>query len=188
MLQAAVPVIMLVSLWTIQIILAFPMIFCKPMGRYPRLPLAAAGRNIENTRRIIAHVLGQNKHIHRFSILSLDILKKIFAAFTPEELIYVELLPQFPEAPACHFAKTGRAREYSYQDKVTEEEAGTISCISGFVVNMAEQSLRLVTPCLSTAKEPTGERILAKAYLLLIWRIFRKICYNAQNIYVRRIG
>ena len=144
--------------------LSFSDDFLQAYGQIPQITTAAAARNIENTKRIIAHVLGQKKHIHRFSILSLDIFQKICAAFTPEELVYVELLPQFPEAPACHFSKTGRAREYSYQDKVMEEEAGTISCISGFVINMAEQSLRLVTPCLSTAKEPTGERIVAKAY------------------------
>jgi len=36
---------------------------------------------------------------------------------------------------------------------------GTIACVSGFVVNMWERSLRLVTPAAASAEHPTGELV-----------------------------
>ena len=81
------------------------------------------------------------------------------AFFTPEELLEVELLPQFPEAPVSSFVKAGRARS---SDAHAGEDNGTISCVSGFIVNMSEQSIRLTTPCPSGEAHPTGEILIAK--------------------------
>ena len=70
----------------------------------------------------------------------------------------VELLPQFPEAPCCKLTKVGRNRN----DEQTDAVGGTIACASGFIVNMQEKSLRLMTPFVSDQKHPTGEWILEK--------------------------
>ena len=130
-------------------------------GHVPQLTTAASMRNPERTRKYLFDALGKERRIHRFSVLSLDVLQKIFEHFTPEELICVELLPQFADAPSNMFAKAGRARSFESLH-VEKEEGNTIACISGFVVNIAEKTIRLITPCGSSKKHPTGEIVVAK--------------------------
>jgi hypothetical protein len=83
---------------------------------------------------------------------------EVFASFSPEELLLVELLPQFPEAPECHLIEAGRNRAEDREDEVGD----TIACISGFVVNMQERSVRLMTPFVADKAHPTGEWTLEK--------------------------
>ena len=135
--------------------------FFDVFGIVPQLTTAASMRNPERTRKYLLEALKKERRVHRFSVLSLDILHKIFETFTMEELLCVELLPQFAEAPHNLFAKTGRARE-SELAHVAEDENDTIACASGFIVNMAERSIRLMTPCGSSKEHPTGEYIVAK--------------------------
>ena len=137
--------------------------FFKIFGIIPQLTSAASMRKPERTRAYLERALKTYRRVHRFSVLSLDILHKIFEAFTPEELICVELLPQFTEAPHNMFANAGRARKNDGLH-VEEGDGNTIACISGFVVNMAERSVRLITPCGASEAHPTGEMILAKEH------------------------
>ena len=130
-------------------------------GHVPQLTTATAMRKPERTRKYIFDALEKERRVHRFSVLSLDILHKIYETFTMEELLCIELLPQFVEAPLNMFAKAGRARE-SELEHVEEDEGNTIACSSGFVVNIAERSVRLITPCGSSKERPTGEIIVAK--------------------------
>ena len=125
--------------------------------RIPQITTAAATRDIERTRRLISQIKNEDNIIYRFSVLSLDTAKKIFESFTPEELIYVELLPQYDEAPGNGFVNAGR------QGDNNEEYGDTISCMSGFRVNMCRKELILVTPTWSSREHPTGEYILDKA-------------------------
>ena len=131
-------------------------------GIMPQITTATATRNIQRTKNYLKESDKRYLRVNRFSVLSLDMLHKIHAEFTPEELLYVELLPQFPEAPSCHFSNAGRAREFDSKSVDSNDQGGTISCISGFVVNMAESTIRLVTPCRSSDEFPTGERLIAK--------------------------
>lgn len=134
-------------------------------GVLPQVTTAASMRNPQRTKKILVDSHAKYPRVHRFSVLSLDILHKIYKNFSPEEIVCVELLPQFFEAPSCKFAVAGRARTLENKDKLAnEEEGGTIACISGFIVNMAEKSVRLITPCNSSEKYPTGEQIIAKEY------------------------
>lgn len=142
---------------------AFSTIYYEVMGVVPQITTAASMRKPDRTKAALKLLASQQRHIHRFSVLSLDIFHQIMDYFTPEELVDVELLPQFAEAPNCLFAEVGRAREYDCS-KVKKGEFGgdTIACISGFVVNMAEKSLRLITPCCSDELHPTGEIFVAQ--------------------------
>ncbi len=129
-------------------------------GTVPQITTAAATRKTERTRRYLAAALQKERRIHRFSILSLDIFHAVMREFTPEELVYIELLPQFPEAPSCRFSNVGRARQMKKSGG--DADGSTIACISGFIVNMAERTIRLLTPCGSSAKHPTGEIKIAR--------------------------
>ncbi len=133
-------------------------------GIMPQITTATSTRNIQRTKNYLKESNRRYIRVNRFSVLSLDMFHKIMEEFTPEELLYVELLPQFPEAPACHFSNAGRAREFDSKSVEAEDQGGTISCISGFLVNMAESTIRLVTPCRSSDECPTGERLIAKRH------------------------
>ncbi len=136
--------------------------FFDVFGIVPQMTSAASMRNPERTRAYLTESLKKNRRVHRFSVLSLDILHRIFETFTPEELLCVELLPQFAEAPGNMFASAGRARKNAAVHVETAEDGNTIACISGFIVNMAEKSVRLITPCGSSEERPTGEILVAK--------------------------
>lgn len=134
-------------------------------GIVPQTTTAAAARHPERVRRILAMGRRLSPHIDRFSLTSREAFRAVMELFSVEELVPVELLTQFPEAPSCLFAKAGRARDYERQDKVDQSELlDTIACLSGFVINMAEGSIRLVTPVSPDEAHPTGERLYAKEY------------------------
>ncbi len=137
--------------------------FFEVFGIVPQLTTAASMRKPERTRAYLFDALKKYRWVHRFSVLSLDILHKIYETFTPEELLCVELLPQFTEAPHNMFTNAGRAREND-DLHVDDGDGSTISCVSGFVVNMAERSVRLITPCSASEAHPTGEFLIAKDF------------------------
>lgn len=122
----------------------------------PQITTARAMMHVDRLKNLLKDVNKDKGIIYRFSVLSLDMLNEIYEAFTPEELLLVELLPQFSEAPSNHFTKVGKKGEE------VEEYESTISCISGFVVNMARKDVRLTTPCTADKDHPTGEIILEK--------------------------
>lgn len=127
-------------------------------GVVPQTTTAVATRNIERTRALLQYGNENDPHKDRFSVLSPAMRDEIFASFSPEELLLVGLLPQFPEAPDCHLTEAGRNR---IEDR--ENEVGsTIACISGFVVNMQDKTIRLMTPTAANKKHPTGEWILER--------------------------
>jgi radical SAM family RiPP maturation amino acid epimerase len=126
-------------------------------GIVPQTTTAVSTRDIERTRALLRFGEENHPHIDRFSVLNADMRDKLFESFTPEELILVELLPQFPEAPGNRFAKAGRNR-----DRDNDEVSGTIACASGFVINMPKRTIRLMTPFVSDRNHPTGEWNLEK--------------------------
>ena len=125
-------------------------------GTIPQITTARSTRNIERLRPLLKEINETQKNIYRFSMLSEDMVHQIFDAFTPEELILTELLPQFDEAPSSGLIKSGRgAKGDEYED--------TISCMTGFVVNMPRHEVKLTTPIWSSKEHPTGEAILEVA-------------------------
>lgn len=129
------------------------------LGVIPQMTTAAAMRDSERTRKMLSDFHSVYKHIHRFSVLNLETFRAIMNFFTPEELLYVELLPQFPQAPANHFSEAGRNRKEN--DEGTYN-TGTICCVSGFVINMPRKEIRLLSPCGVDSEHPTGELLTAR--------------------------
>lgn len=127
----------------------FHKMFVDMNKQTPQITTAVPVRNIERTRKIISTLDENSNMFFRFSVRSLDEFYKIMKNFTAEELLYVELLPQYSEAPANNFVKTGRNRG--------EEGIETsISCITGFLVNMCEKTVKLTTPVLPSDDFPEG--------------------------------
>lgn len=129
------------------------------LGVIPQMTTAAAMRDSERTRKMLSDFHRMYKHIHRFSVLNLETFRAIMNFFTPEELLYVELLPQFSQAPANHFSKAGRNRK---ENDESSYNTGTICCVSGLVVNMPRKEIRLLSPCGVDSEHPTGELLTAR--------------------------
>lgn len=128
-------------------------IFRDVFDTTPQITTARAANNIERLRPLLKDINEKQDVIYRFSALSEAVVLKVFEAFTPEELILTEILPQYDDAPSANFISVGR--------NATEEDCGdTISCVTGFVVNMYTHKIRLTTPTYADKDHPTGEIIL----------------------------
>ena len=134
--------------------------FHQVLGRWPQTTTALAGRDLERTRRLLRRGREHGAEVDRFSVLSLKTLRRLHEFFPPEELVAVECLPQNPEAQEHYLkAQAGRARQHAdhpARRTVPAEEASTIACVSGFLLNMPDRSVRLVTPCQADDRFPLG--------------------------------
>ena len=127
-------------------------------GIIPQITTATAAKHIDQLHNLLKKLNEDGRTIYRFSCLSQDIVETIFREFTPEETVLVEFLPQFEEAPSSNLINCGRNGDKN------EEYDDTISCVSGFVVNMSRQTVRLTTPVRASVEHPTGEIILAEEH------------------------
>jgi radical SAM family RiPP maturation amino acid epimerase len=141
-------------------------------GALPQTTTAAPLKNQALTRRIMALFDRHRTVTNRFSILTTRQLDQIHAAFTPEELMGVEMVMQQKEALTAK-AKAGRAevrreklREAGKSDKISlvEHDHTTIACVSGFLVNMLRGRIQLVTPVPGSKRWPLGYRILGERF------------------------
>jgi hypothetical protein len=102
--------------------------------------------------------------VNRFSILSLKILDQLYKEFSPEELTFVRLVLQNLES-GLFKSNSGRAREYNKRKAEKNQEAfddtfaGSTACVSGFLFNMVERSVKLISPCNADNRWPNGYRI-----------------------------
>jgi radical SAM family RiPP maturation amino acid epimerase len=139
-------------------------------GTLPQTTTAAPLKDEALTRRVLRLFEQYRTVTNRFSVLTVKHLNKIHAAFTPEELMGVELVLQNKEALATK-ADAGRAktlrqtlRAAGKSDRI-DKMAGdhtTIACVSGFLVNMMERKVRLVTPVPGSTRWPLGYRVIGE--------------------------
>jgi radical SAM family RiPP maturation amino acid epimerase len=137
--------------------------FHEILGRWPQTTTAIPLRDVARTHALLSLVQKHNGFISRFSVLSRSIFERIMAEFSPEELLRVELIPQFSEE-ASPKAVAGAGRERALRQSAKKglpappetEDGGTIACVSGFLFNMVERRVRLVSPCTASARYPLG--------------------------------
>jgi len=138
--------------------------FHEILGTFPQTTTALPLKDPDRTRRLLKLSNERGFWINRFSVLSLGMLHKIHKEFTAEELAYVELVTQNKEANMKQ-AASGRARIKMQNDGDIDVNAefdpaaggsGTISCMSGFLVNMIDRNVKLISPCNSNNKWPLG--------------------------------
>lgn len=137
--------------------------FHQVLGRCPQTTTAMGSRNLERTRGILrlAHSLGSA--VDRFSIITLKMLEQVHAFFTAEELLRVECIPQNKESVDKYKkAVAGRARQFTERKagELVADSSSTIACVSGFLVNMLDRTVQLVTPCHASARWPLGYWVL----------------------------
>ncbi len=137
------------------------------IGNLPQTTTAGPMKNIPLTKRIMALHHKYMSLPNRFSVLSVRMLDKIHQEFTPDELMYTELVVQTKEAIQAK-AIAGRAMER--QQKFDQTDSGksvsninvdhsTIACVSGFLVNMVAKTVQLVAPTRASETWPKGYRV-----------------------------
>ena len=140
-------------------------------GALPQTTTAAPLKDIDLTRQVMALFDRYRTVTNRFSIVNFRTLKQVHETFTAEELLGVELVQQHHEALTGK-ATAGRARDRKLKMEAAgkgeklptfSDDHGTIACVTGFLVNMMERSIKLVTPTRSGEVWPLGYRVYEEA-------------------------
>jgi radical SAM family RiPP maturation amino acid epimerase len=127
-------------------------------GLLPQTTTAAPLKDVDLTRRILSLSELRASTINRFSILTTPILRRVFAAFTARELLGVEMVMQQKDSPFPK-ARAGRAINKAREDDGAPEVSTTIACVTGFLINMPERKVRLVSPTRASERWPDGYRV-----------------------------
>ncbi len=141
----------------------FLMDFHEVVGELPQTTTTGALKDPAWTRRLMGSWQERRSLINRFSVLSTGVLRKLHQTFSPEELLEVELVLHCDGSPLPK-AQAGRNRGLAGGAGEGEAQGlqSTIACVSGFLVNMPERSIELITPCHSSEQWPRGYRVLAR--------------------------
>ena len=127
-------------------------------GHIPQTTTAAADREPERIRGLIQR-LGEDRLRDqsrlRLSIRSVRQFERIAELFSPEELAYVELLPN-NRGSVYRVSDSGRNR--SNHDR--EKYRYSISCLAGVRVNLTDRSMTFLEPVLPDERQPCGYRVL----------------------------
>ena len=128
-------------------------------GALPQTTTAGAIRDVRWTREVLAQAASGAATPTRFSVLSNGMLRRIHETFTAEELLCVELVLHNPES-ALGVARSGRA--LGREARRVSDTQGTIACLSGYLVNMVDRSIALLSPCNASERWPLGYRVHAR--------------------------
>lgn len=136
----------------------------KEFGFIPQITTAVADRDVERTKRLLNELrIKRGGFIHRFTVRNLEMARNIFASFTADDLIHVELLPQYPEAPGfTPYSKVGKeaekkdSEEFDSEENEVSSDPGTICCIDGFRINFCKKEISVFTPCHMSEENPNG--------------------------------
>ena len=131
----------------------------------------ARGNNIAWVRQLLEYYRKGSYPRFRLSVLSLAMLNKIHANFSPMELRNVELFMQMKDHPREKVAGGRLLKEIDglrgEQDLTSKQELkipqGSIACVSGFCINLVNKSVTLTSPCYTCRKWPYGFRVFDKA-------------------------
>lgn len=100
----------------------------------------------------------------RFSILSLEMLREVHECYSAEEMLPFELILQNKEsiltkARAGRILTSKKGTEESDDGHKITPHSGSIACLSGFLVNMVDRTVRLISPCNASERWPLGYRV-----------------------------
>jgi radical SAM family RiPP maturation amino acid epimerase len=135
--------------------------FHEILGIFPQTTTAQPLKDPARVRALLKLSQEKGCQLNRFSILSLKIFNQVHEEFSAEELASVDLALQNPES--LHIkANAGRALERSKKkgernnESVDNSPQTTIACVTGFLFNMVERSVKLISPCDANDRWPNG--------------------------------
>lgn len=136
------------------------------LGFHPHTTTARPLRDLAWTRELLRMQNEQPAAWDRFSVLTAASLREIHAVFSAEELLHVDLA-FLNEGALTRKARSGRALKQ--EERLLAEEQllpearlpatlrqGTIECTCGYVVNMVDRRVQLISPCNASAQWPLG--------------------------------
>jgi radical SAM family RiPP maturation amino acid epimerase len=129
--------------------------FYEVLGKFPFTSTAQAWKYPERVKALLELSRKKGRTNNRFSILSLKILNQIHQQFSPEELAAVELAFQNPESLSSK-AMVGKAYKREQSGSNQKSKQSSIACVTGFLINMVERSVKLISPCPASNKWPDG--------------------------------
>jgi radical SAM family RiPP maturation amino acid epimerase len=142
-------------------------------GIYPQTTTACPLKNIGWTRELLRLRERCASSRDRFSVLSLGALRAIHRTFSAEDLASVRLVLQNAGALA-EKVPCGRALDHpgrllaaervarGYAPAATGVPPLTIECTCGYLVNLVDRNVRLISPCRATDRSPMGYTVHAE--------------------------
>jgi radical SAM family RiPP maturation amino acid epimerase len=135
-------------------------------GVLPPTTTARPLKDLAWTRELLRLQDDRSPGFDRFSVLNLAALREIHATFSADELLQVSLAFQNRGALS---RKVRSGRTFRFEERFDAEERfvqderpgsiapqGTIECTCGYVVNMIDRSIRLISPCFVSKRWPFG--------------------------------
>ena len=144
--------------------------FGDVFGHLPQTTTAIPMRDPEWTRDVLKFYARNKGFVQRFSVTTKKDFEAIQKFFTPEELLRVELIPQF-ENRASPKATAGRTRELVLKRLKQGKKVpfhydlvhpSSISCVSGFLISMPDRTVKLITPVDASERWPLGYMVYAQ--------------------------
>ena len=133
--------------------------FYEEFGRIPETTTAAWHHDVNRTRKLLQQNKKQKSLGQRFSINSISQLNFCMETFSVKELEHVELIINHPGA-LTYLSRTGRARQ------IPRSIDGTSACVTGFLINLPEKTIKLISPCIEPKRWPLGYRIFKEAHFI----------------------
>jgi hypothetical protein len=138
--------------------------FFKVFKKFPCTTTAQFTKDVKRSKNLI-RLINRNggRGNLRGSILSFNSFNLLHENFSAEELKEFQVLFRFNNI--LPKIKSGRARKLKESKsliKSSEEKNETIACVSGFLLNMVEKSVKLITPCKTDDDCPSGYRIISE--------------------------
>ncbi len=142
-------------------------LFCQDfhaiLGRFPPTTTALGPKDLDRTQALLELSWAKGCEFNRFSILTLKQMDTLTKHFSPEALLYVDLIAQNKGAFKAK-ALAGKALEKATSPpSAVAAEPSTIACVSGFLINMPARTVRLVSPCRACSRWTEGYRVHASA-------------------------
>lgn len=153
--------------------------FYETVGVFPPTTTALPIKDPARTRKLLKVSQERDCWINRFSILTLKMLDRVHREFSAGELARVECLPLNPES-AFAFGNAGRFRERAMAEpevlerqrrnllwapwytgdpayaETSDYPLASIGCVTGFLLNMVDRSVQLISPCAASDRWPLG--------------------------------
>ncbi len=155
-------------------------------GEFPATTTALPLASPQRTRALLELSQAHGCRLNRFSVLTRGMLNRLHREFTAEELVLVELVLQqpdalvftsFPSTARAAKVRAGRVLEQAKPEKLGAQQvvSGTIACIVGFLINMVEHTVQLVSPCTANKEWPLGYRIHASDTFMDGWDLRKRL-------------
>jgi radical SAM family RiPP maturation amino acid epimerase len=153
--------------------------FHEVAGIFPPTTTALPLKNPARTRALLRMSEERGCWLNRFSVITLKMLDAVHREFGAEELARVECLAVNRES-AFAFGNAGRFRDHAKEEPALLDRqfknlqwapwytadpayAGTedyplasIGCVTGFLVNMCDRNVKLISPCTADDRIPLG--------------------------------